>query len=346
MIGDTPEGPDRTFTHGHLREATVAAPRHLAEDAELVQAALHGDRLGLGVLLERHRPRLKAAALAILGDPAGAQDAVHETFLAALLHLGQVRDPLAVGGWLMATLRTRCLMELRRRSRADVGLAAGAAADAEAEAPAAERRIEGSALRDWLWTALGKLGEGPRLAVLLRHFGSYRSYGEIAAILGVPVGTVRSRLAQARQRLGGLLLECVSEAAGEARRFAAQRRQVYIEAFHAAYRGGREPFLSLFDSDLLIQLGTQGAVHGRRHLAAELDGDIAAGVEFKPSRVLASGGVAILEGAFENPPEDPHHCPPWAAMVLRARAPGSPTTRLRIHYASAAPAPDEGEEEA
>ncbi len=37
---------------------------------------------------------------------------------------------------------------------------------------------------------------------------------------------------------------------------------------------------------------------------------------------------------------------PWAAMVLRAPAPGSPTTRLRIHYASAAPAPDEGEEEA
>jgi RNA polymerase sigma-70 factor (ECF subfamily) len=323
----------------------LATPRHVAEDAELLQAALCGDRLGLGLLLERHRPRLYAAALAILGDPAEAQDAVHETFLAALLHLGQVRDPLAVGGWLMATLRTRCLMELRRRTRADRA-APGTGAEGGLEAPAAERGIERSALRDWLWTALGKLGEGPRLAVLLRYLGSYRSYHEIAAILGVPVGTVRSRLSEAKRRLGGLLLDRAAEADGEARRLAAGCRRVYLEAFQGLYRGAREPFLSLFDPEVVVRWGQQTVVHGRQHLVAEVDGDIAAGVEFRPQRVLASGGLTIVEGAFANPPQDPHHCPPAASMVLRAPAPGTPNTRLHVHYAQAAPAGDEGEESA
>jgi RNA polymerase sigma-70 factor (ECF subfamily) len=323
----------------------VGTLRNAVEDADLVQAALRGDRLGLGVLLERHRARLQAAALAILGSPDEAQDAVHETFLAALLHLREVRDPLAAGGWLMATLRTRCLMELRRRTAADRGLERGAWAMPEGEAPAAERRMEQNALRDWLWTALAKLGEGQRLAVLLRHFGSYRSYGEIAAILGVPVGTVRSRLSEARQRLGGLLLDRVAEADGEARRLASRRRRTYLEAFRGLYRGGREPFLSLFDPEVLVRWGTAATARGRRHLAADVDGDIAAGVEFRPRRVVSSGALTIVEGVFENPPQDPHHCPPAASMVMRAAAPEAPNTRLHIHFAGSLPAGGEDEEE-
>ncbi len=243
----------------------------------------------------------------------------------------------------MATVRTRCLMELRRRRRAGQA-APGAGAEAELEAPAAERRIEHHALRDWLWTALARLGEGPRLAVLLRYFGSYRSYREMAAILGVPVGTVRSRLSEAKRHLGGLLLDRAAEADGEARRFAGGRRRVYLEAFHGLYRGSREPFLSLFDPGVAIRWGRQAPVQGRQHLVAEVEGDIAAGVEFRPERVLASGGLTIVEGAFANPAEDPHHCPPAAALVLRAPAPGTPSTRLHVHYAQAPPARDEDEE--
>jgi RNA polymerase sigma-70 factor (ECF subfamily) len=287
--------------------------------------------VGLGALLERHRARLHGAALAMLGNRAEAQDAVHETFVAAIVRLGEVRDPDAVGAWLRAVLRTRCLMELRRRRAGD---AAAVAPYARAAPAAAEEAIERSALRDWLWTALGKLPEGPRLALMLRHFGSYESYREIGDILGVPVGTVRSRLAEARSRLGGLLLETLGAAGAEARALAERRRRFHLEAFRDLYLGGRRAFLSCFADDLLLRAGGT-ETRGRRYLIAEVESDLAAGVVFRPESVMASGEISVVEGAFLNPPEDPEHCPPAASMVLfggEARI-----HRMHIHYSPRPP---------
>ena len=57
-----------------------------------------------------------------------------------------------------------------------------------------EEAIERLALREWVWAALYELPEVLRVTAMLRYFGSYSSYEEISAILGVPVGTVKSRL--------------------------------------------------------------------------------------------------------------------------------------------------------
>ncbi|MDQ7850936.1 MAG: sigma-70 family RNA polymerase sigma factor, partial [Armatimonadota bacterium] len=65
----------------------------------------------------------------------------------------------------------------------------------------AEHYLESLAFKDLVWQALSGLGEDLRAAVMLRYFSSYRSYEEIALILGVPVGTVRSRLATAKDQL-------------------------------------------------------------------------------------------------------------------------------------------------
>ncbi len=316
----------------------MPSPRPAPTDDELLHAARRGDRVGLGALLERHRARLYAAALSILGNRAEAQDAVHDTFVAALVRLGEVRDAAAVGGWLRAVLRTRCLMELRRR-RAREGASGATPADGTVRA-AVEDGIERSALRDWLWTALGKLPEGPRLALMLRHFGSYESYQDIGAILGIPVGTVRSRLAEARSRLGGLLLETLGAEDGEARALAERRRRFYVEAFRDLYRGGRDAFLSCFTDDLLL-LADGTRLRGRRHLEGEVDGDLAAGVLFRPERVLASGELTVVEGAWENPPEDPRHCPPAASMVFFGGE--DRVHRLHIH-SSPRPPRDDGED--
>ena len=65
-------------------------------DAGLVHAALGGDVVGFSALLDRYRASLYAQALAYLGQPEDAADAVQETFLLALTRLGQVRNPAAV----------------------------------------------------------------------------------------------------------------------------------------------------------------------------------------------------------------------------------------------------------
>lgn len=293
---------------------SATRPQPFPSDAELLASARAGDRASLGALLERHRARLLAVALSFLGNRPEAQDAVHDAFLTALFRLGEVRDAAAVGRWLAAIVRSRCLMELRRRRTHAAAVPPG---EAERVA-AAQAAVERHALRDWLWTALGGLSEPLRIAVMLRYFGSYGSYQELAAILGVPVGTVRSRLAEAKHRLGELLLEGATAADPDGRARVDERRRTLLESFRDIYRRarGRDAFLSRFADDVRIVLSSGAFAVGRSHLAAEIDGDTAAGVRFEPERVLASGRVAVVEGRFENPPEDPHHCPPGASMVL------------------------------
>jgi RNA polymerase sigma factor (sigma-70 family) len=175
-------------------------------DAELVHAARAGDSAALVVLLERHRPSLYAAALRTLGARADAQDAVQDIYLVALRRLNDLREPAAAAGWLHAIAPNACLMRLRetRRER-----------PSDAPEPArgldeVEEALDRLALGEWVWTAFAQLPRDLRATVMLRYFTRFDSYEDIAAALGVPVGTVRSRLNQATTRLGKALLESAS----------------------------------------------------------------------------------------------------------------------------------------
>ena len=178
----------------------------MLSDEELARAAQGGDAMSLGTLLERHRAPLYALALRVLGHrPQQAQDVVQDVFVVALSTIEGLREPKAVGGWLRAILRNVCLMQLREH-RGEVPfdeLPVGLGKDPE---PSAEESIERLAMSEWVWTALGELPEPLRVTAILRYFGSYSSYEEISAILGVPIGTVSSRLSQAKVKLVDALL--------------------------------------------------------------------------------------------------------------------------------------------
>jgi DNA-directed RNA polymerase specialized sigma24 family protein len=89
------------------------APPEVA-DARLVAGARAGEVEALAVLLERYRPSLYAAALALVRDRDAAADLVQETYAVAVARLAGLRDPDAVGGWLHAVLRNAARMQLRR----------------------------------------------------------------------------------------------------------------------------------------------------------------------------------------------------------------------------------------
>jgi RNA polymerase sigma-70 factor (ECF subfamily) len=170
-------------------------------DAELVRAAQGGGAASLGVLLERHRTPLYAFALSFLGHGPEAQDAVQDTFLIALRRIDRLREPEAVGGWLRTILRNICLTRLRKR-RGEIpfeGLIESSGP--QPSEPSAERYTDQLSMRDWVWTALAELPEVLRVTAMLRYFGSYASYAEISAILGIPIGTVKSRLSQVKSKL-------------------------------------------------------------------------------------------------------------------------------------------------
>lgn len=310
-----------------------------AQDAELARAARAGDPLSLGVLFERYRPRLHGRAVAILGYRPEAEDAVHDTFVTAMARLGELNDPAAVGGWLHAILRNQCLMVLRARGRRAEVSEADAPLEEVPDEALLEDRIESQQLRDWVWNALGRLPEASRIAMLLRYFGSFESYDEIATILGVPVGTVRSRLFDGKARLADLLLARVGLVEPDQQALEQERRAFLLDSFQELFQRGQcDRFFAAHAEDLEIHWSGQRITRGRRHLQAEITSDFAAGVVMTPRRILTSGNVTVVEGTFENPPNDPFHCPPGLALVLFHD--GGRIVRLHLHLA---PRPPRGE---
>ncbi len=321
-----------------MRPVPQPAQRALSDGA-LVVAARTGDVASLGLLLERHRPRLLATALRLLGYRADADDAVQEAFLIAVRHLGAVREPDAVGAWLQAVVRRCCLHHRRRRPGAE--LRADRLPEVVDERPGPEERIERLELRDWVWGALQRLPEPLRLSATLRYFGSYDSYEEVAAILGVPVGTVRSRLSEARARLADALLQSAGLVDDDSRLRATERERFWTEAFgEILRRGDSGGFVSRFTPDLHVGWSNGKVARGREHLASEIDGDLEAGVRLDVVRVIPNDGVAVVEARFVNPPESPDHCPPGIALVVFEEA--DTASRIRLHLS---PRPPRAEEE-
>jgi RNA polymerase sigma factor (sigma-70 family) len=113
------------------------------------------------------------------------------------------RSPMLAGSgtrrsraWLTGTTRNLARTRLRRREPLPADIAHIPSPDE------VERQIEETALRDWLWEAINGLSEPLRHVVVLRYFSTAASYDAIAAALGIPTGTVRSRLHAGRTAPG------------------------------------------------------------------------------------------------------------------------------------------------
>ncbi|HEY7233496.1 MAG TPA: RNA polymerase sigma factor [Gemmatimonadaceae bacterium] len=310
-------------------------PSWSPSDAELVLAAQGGDAASLGVLLERHRPRLFAAALRLVGYRPDAEDAVQETCLLAMRYVGAVRDPSSAGAWLHAILRRACLQH-RRRLGGEI--LTDALPDIIDEGPGPEQHIEQLELREWIWEALERLPDALRVTAMLRYFGSYDSYEEVAGILDVPIGTVRSRLAEVKRKLADALLASAGLLDRDALARKDERERFWTDAIESVVRrGDSDEFVSHFSPDVLVGWPGKEA-RGRHLLAAEIETDLRDGVYLAPERVLTSGGATVLESRFVNPPESPDHCPPGLALVLLG--PHERTSQIRLYLAPKLPRPD------
>lgn len=306
-------------------------------DAELAVAAGGGDCACLGVLLERHRAGLYATALRMLGHGPEAEDAVQDTFLIALRHIGELKDPQAVVGWLLTVLRRCCLRQLHQ-TRGE--LLTAEVPDRPDDRTSIEERLDRVALREWVWSALHKLPEQLQATAMLRYFGSYQSYEELAATLGVPVGTVRSRLSASKRKLGEMLLETAGLGDPDTRLQSRQHQRFYDEVFRGLNRPSeRDHYLSHFAEDIQLVRGGGKPVFGRSFIAQEVREDNDAGVRLEPQRILSAGNVSVIEGRFVNPPEDPFHCPPGVAFVVFRR--NGIATRLHIHLSARPPRIDD-----
>ena len=178
------------------------APR-IENEAELATRARAGDRAAFGQLVERFAPQARRVARAVLQDPHDADDAAQDAFLAALVKLDQYDPRRPFGPWLMRIVANAATDRRRRRTVRQVE---PLAPELTGGGPRPDREAEQSALGDRLRAALAELPERRRIAVVLFDVDGY-SHAEIAQILGIPEGTVRSEVFHARRRLRELLAD-------------------------------------------------------------------------------------------------------------------------------------------
>lgn len=172
-------------------------------EAALAVRARAGDRAAFGELVERYADQARRVARAVLQDPNDADDAAQDAFLAALVKLHQYDAQRPFGPWLMRIVANAATDRRRRRTvRRAESLEEGLVAGGERPDVAAERE----ALNGRLRAALAQLPPRRSLAVTLFDVEGY-SHAEIAEMLGIPEGTVRSEVFHARRRLRTLLAD-------------------------------------------------------------------------------------------------------------------------------------------
>ena len=170
-------------------------------DEQTVSAARRGDGEAFVRMLKHYDSRLRALAFRMLRDPVLMDDALQDASLKAYQSLRGFRGESEVGTWLYRITYCTCLDYLRRERRFQLLTSDDALAGFACDDPC-EIVTRWADLED----ALDRLPVEQRVLVVLVHQYGY-GYRTAAEVVGVPEGTVSSRLAAARSRLRALLCE-------------------------------------------------------------------------------------------------------------------------------------------
>ena len=180
-------------------------------DRPLVLRVRSGDRDAFGELVVRYMQRAYYAALGIVGSHDDALDLSQDAFARAFRARGTLDPDRPFYPWLYQILRRLCFNHLRNQKtrRARLAEAAGWLADRAQERAAAgapDRAAERAEIRERIERAMNTLPAHEREVLVMREFEGLK-YREIADLLGIPNGTVMSRLYSARRALAAALEE-------------------------------------------------------------------------------------------------------------------------------------------
>jgi RNA polymerase sigma-70 factor, ECF subfamily len=181
------------------RPAAVAASGRTTDEL-LIQQARRGQADAYDELFRRHRDAVARTAYLLIRNTDQAQDAAQEAFLIGWRDLHRLRRPEQFRAWVTGIALNLCRRHrratVRERSRSDSAEPAGSQVDA----------TDAVVLRVEVRRAVDALPRPMREAVVLRFYSGFAE-SEIAVALGVPIGTVKSRLGRARARLAEALRE-------------------------------------------------------------------------------------------------------------------------------------------
>ncbi len=217
MMGETTVKPLRAFSWPESASSTAEGHAEWTADWELVQQCAAGDEASCTQLVTDHQRMVYQLSLHLLGDPQEALDLSQEVFLRVFRTLGQFRGHSALRTWIYRIVVTQASNRRRwwrrRHQSAQVALDEhvanhGDLADGRTSSKPDEVAEQAQVARH-VWQALDTLPFDQRSILVLREIDGL-SYEEIGYSLGVAVGTVKSRLARAREHLRDALRKVTS----------------------------------------------------------------------------------------------------------------------------------------
>jgi RNA polymerase sigma-70 factor (ECF subfamily) len=186
------------------------------DDGPLVKASLAGDMSAFGQLVDRHQDRLYNTMFRLVGNAEDASDVVQETFIQALVKLKTFRGSSAFYTWLYRIAFNMAMTQARRR-RPHGSLDSfrqNCRHDPKDEGAGPDELAIEAERAELVHAALQSLADEFRQVIVLREFEGL-AYEEIAEILDVPVGTIRSRLFRGRSQLRQSLAASFGEVLAE-----------------------------------------------------------------------------------------------------------------------------------
>ena len=284
-------------------------------EAMLINEAVKGNAGALTLLFQWYQPRLYTNALRIAGNTPFAKDAVQDTFFSAFTQISSLRDPLMFYPWLRKILLNHCF-QLLRKEKSMLKCHKNFPNKTYIE-ESIEQRLENSTVSYPLYEALSHLSGELRSCVLLKYFSCFESYKEIALILGIPIGTVRSRLAAAREKLS-VHFSHMEDKGGQPFAEAAQWSAYYFKIWETAYDGplSSNEFIKHLHPNLKVFCANHNSVATKQLIVSEFENDFLYGSRFYARNVSSCGNISVIEGININSIEYPDRCAPSTVFVL------------------------------
>jgi RNA polymerase sigma-70 factor (ECF subfamily) len=180
--------------------AQALAPNRL--DELLLQSIAAGDKCAMRVLFQRHNLRIYRFVLRLVGNTALAEDIVSEVFLAVWRGAGRFKAESQVTTWLLAIARHKAISVLRRRAEAQLDDHTAAAIVDPRDDP--ETRMHKQDRSETIQKCLARLSPSHREIIDLIYYHG-KLVRDVAQIVGVPEGTVKTRMFHARKQLSKML---------------------------------------------------------------------------------------------------------------------------------------------
>ncbi|MEO8398970.1 MAG: sigma-70 family RNA polymerase sigma factor [Ignavibacteriaceae bacterium] len=291
------------------------------KDTNLILQWFNEARLGnkqcFNNLVTYYHASLLSYALKICKYNNIAEDALQEAYINAYIHFNEVEQPEKLLSWLLTIVRRSCWLQMKS-SKSFLPLSVKQI-DSKIFDAGLERNFEQNNLNEYIHERINHLSDTLKIVVLMRYFTVYNDYESISEILGIPVGTIRSRLNEAKKQLKKVWNYSLSDLPENIQRESSYWNEFYFTTFNNVHieENSRLKLIEHILPNVKILYTSGKTATGREPIKKELDEDIKFGIRYNTQTVFNLKDIGIIQGENINSAEYPDRCPPTSTFIFK-----------------------------